>query len=155
MNIRKATFYCVAGLILVGPVVAFVVGRQLAAAGTPTETCDLEFSNGATLYRVPVAKTAAQEARGLMHKTDVGPGMLFTWEKPEPRVFWMRNTPAPLTIGFFDTEGVLFSVEDMEPNSETNHFSFQPAVDALELAQGEYQRLGLSVGSALVRRKCR
>lgn len=155
MNIRKATRYGVAGLIVVGLAVSYVVGRQQAAAGTPTETCDLVFSNGATLIGVPVAKTQAQEARGLMHKSEIGPGMLFTWDKPEPRVFWMRNTPTPLTIGFFDTQGVLFAIEDMQPNTDTNHFSFKPAIDALELGQGEYKRLGLEVGSRITGRRCR
>ncbi|QGG78944.1 DUF192 domain-containing protein [Pseudomonas syringae] len=155
MTVGKAARYVAFGLILTGLAVAYVVGQQRAAAGATTEVCDLQFSNGATLSGVPVARTEAQEARGLMHKKDIGPGMLFTWDKPEPRVFWMHNTPHPLTIGFFDTDGVLFSLDNMQPNSDSYHFSFKPAVDALELGQGEYQKLGLTVGVKLVGRRCR
>ncbi|EMP3151360.1 DUF192 domain-containing protein [Salmonella enterica] len=155
MNIRKAARNGVAGLIVAGLVLAFVVGRQQTLAATPTEICTLHFSDGVRLDDVPVAKTQEQQARGLMRRDDVGPGMLFSWPDSSERVFWMHNTPTALSIGFFDSNGRLFAIKDMQPNSDEYHFSDQPAQDALELAQGEFRTLGLVVGSQLLRRDCR
>lgn len=154
MNIRKAARNGVAGLIVAGLALAFVVGRQQTRAATPTEFCTLHFSGGVILEGVPVARTPEQEARGLMHRDDAGPGMLFSWDKAEPRVFWMRNTRMPLSIGFMSADGTLFAIEDMQPNSDEYHFSLDPAQDALELAQGDFSRKGLGVGSRLLRREC-
>ncbi|AIV73609.1 hypothetical protein X994_6617 (plasmid) [Burkholderia pseudomallei] len=155
MNVRKAARNGVAGLIAAGLVLAFVVGRQQTRAATPTEVCTLHFSGGVTLADVPVAKTQEQQARGLMHRDDVGPGMLFSWPDAAERVFWMHNTPSPLSIGFFDAAGQLFAIKDMQPNSDEYHFSGQPAQDALELAQGQFQARGLAIGTRLVSRDCR
>ncbi|HFX1228586.1 TPA: DUF192 domain-containing protein [Pseudomonas aeruginosa] len=155
MNVRKAARNGVAGLIVVGLALAFVVGRQQTRAATPTEVCDLHFTGGVVLDAVPVARTKEQEARGLMHRDTAGNGMLFSWQEAEPRVFWMRNTRIPLTIGFFAADGTLFAIEDMQPETDDYHFSMKPALDALELAQGEFQRKGLAVGSRLIRRECR
>lgn len=155
MNVRKAARNGVAGLIVAGLVLAFVVGRQQTRAATPTEVCTLRFSGSVTLADVPVAKTQEQQARGLMHSDDVGPGMLFSWANAAERAFWMHNTPSPLSIGFFDAAGTLFAIKDMQPNSDEYHFSGQPAQDALELAQGQFQARGLPVGSRLISRDCR
>lgn len=143
---------------------ALAAGLALGAAGLAgllpawdsaiTEACGLYFDNGAVLGGVPVARTAAQQARGLSHRDDAGPGMLFTYSSPEPRIFRMRDTRIPLTIGFFAADGELFAVEDMEPHSDTYHFSLAPALDALELAPGQFEAHGLAVGSRLLRREC-
>jgi len=149
---RAWVVFCV--LIALGLAVAFVVGRQRAYAAQPVEACDLYFSNGTALAGVPVAKTVEQQARGLAKRESVGPGMLFTWAKSEPRVFWMRDTRVPLTIGFFDDTGLLFAIEDMEPETDDYHFSIKPAFDALELARGQFQKYGLKEGARLIWRTC-
>ncbi|MFP2768869.1 DUF192 domain-containing protein [Oceanisphaera sp. KMM 10153] len=139
------------------PVVVAVglgVGHPSARASAEAEMCDLYFSGGVVLEQVPVARTQAQQARGLMKQNDVGNGMLFEWEIEEQRAFWMRNTWVPLSIGFFSADGTLFAIKDMEPETDDYHFSGRPAQDALELAQGEFERKGLVVGSRLTRRVC-
>lgn len=141
--------------IAAGLLLAFVVGRQQARAAMPVSSCDLHFSNGVVLQGVPVAETVEQQARGLSRLDDPGAGMLFTWANYEPRVFWMRDTYVPLSVGFFDREGLLFAITDMEPNTDTYHFSILPAADALELGAGEFGRQGLDVGVRLVDRECR
>ncbi|HBN8308923.1 TPA: DUF192 domain-containing protein [Pseudomonas aeruginosa] len=157
---RRATSWpgrawaALAALIACGLAVAFAVGRQQAHAAQPEEACDLHFSNGTTLARVPVAKTVEQQARGLAKRDDVGRGMLFTWAKVEPRVFWMRDTRVPLSIGFFDDTGLLFAIEDMQPETDDYHFSIKPASDALELARGQFQAHGLKEGVRLTGRTC-
>ncbi|MGE4125487.1 MAG: DUF192 domain-containing protein [Pusillimonas sp.] len=113
------------------------------AAGGQATVCTLHFSTGQTLYNVPVAATQAEQERGLSKTHDVDAGMLFTWPQAAPRTFWMRDTWVPLQVGFFDGTGRLFQIEDMEPETDTRHRSAQPAKMALELAQGQYQSLGL------------
>lgn len=93
-------------------------------------------------------------AQGLMFRDDVGPGMLFSWPSAEQRVFWMHNTPTPLSVGFISADGTLFAIEDMAPETDDYHYSQMPALDALELVQGEFARKGLIPGSRLLGRKC-
>lgn len=139
-------------------VAAAVMSWALAFASAEaeqSEICDLHFSGDIILLGVPVAKTVAAQSQGLSKRDDIGPGLLFSWPTSEPRVFWMRDTRVALTVGYFDADGLLFATDDMRPMSDTYHFSIQPASDALELAQGEFNRRGLSVGSRLIRRECR
>lgn len=119
------------------------------------ERCTLDFDNQAQLADVPHAVTPAQQAKGLSGPADVRPGMLFSWRMAVPLVFWMRDTHAPLTIGFFDADGTLFQLVDMEPLSEHKHHSSKPARYALELPQGDYARLRISLGARLTVRECK
>jgi uncharacterized membrane protein (UPF0127 family) len=136
------------------------LGLQAAGQGKnehpePTEVCMLRFSNGSVLEGVPLAKTLAQQAKGLTKRKDAGPGLLFSWNNQAQRVFWMRDTYIPLSIGFMDKNGVLFAIEDMEPESDSYHISSKPAADALELGRGQFQRYGLRIGDRLIERRCR
>jgi len=111
--------------------------------------CHLSFSNGLRIQDVPVARTQAEQSRGLSNRSDIGPGMLFAWDQARPVSFWMKDTLVPLSIGFFDAAGVLFSIQDMTPHSLQSHPSVFPALHALELRQGDFQRLGLVPGTRL------
>jgi len=113
------------------------------------QRCDLSFSNGLVLRDVPVARTQAEQSRGLSNRDDIGPGMLFAWPDARPVSFWMKDTFVPLSIGFFDASGVLFSIQDMMPQSLKTHPSVLPALHALELQQGDFQRLGIALGTRL------
>ncbi len=144
---RVARFACRLALV-----VACTTG---VAAGVQATECTLHFSTGQTLYNVPVAASLAEQERGLSKTHDVSRGMLFTWPQAAPRTFWMRDTWVPLQVGFFDDSGRLFQIENMEPNTDTRHKSAQPAKMALELAQGQYQSLGLVPGkTVLLRGQC-
>lgn len=144
------------GLAAVGLV--FAAGQGWAALPSPagrfSEQCVLVFDNGTRLDAVPHARTIEEQAQGLAGLTDVGPGLLFSWRLAAPLVFWMHDTPAALTVGFFDADGVLFQVEDMEPFTDDRHYSRKAARYALELSRGSFARLGLTVGSRLVRTEC-
>ena len=93
-------------------------------------------------------------AQGLMFHKDAGSGMLFSWPLAGQRVFWMRNTLIPLSVGFISADGTLFGIEDMAPETDDYHTSAEPATDALELAQGEFAQRGLIVEARLLRREC-
>lgn len=120
-----------------------------------SEVCDLSFSGNVQLHGVPVARTKAAKAAGLSNRDDAGRGMLFAFDPPGKLAFWMRDTRIPLTIAFISDEGVLFALEDMKPMSDEYHLSMQPARFALELAQGQFERKGLAVGSKLLKHECR
>ncbi len=96
---------------------------------------------------VEVAKTQQQLSRGLMDRQTLNEneGMLFIFEKEEPRHFWMKNTFVALSIGFFDKNKVLVDIQDMEPVRSTieipkTYSSKAPAKYALEVNRGWFSR---------------
>lgn len=141
----------IAGALLIVACLATVA--QVNAAATP-QLCTLEIDS-VILRDVPQVTTYKEMAKGLSLVHDVGPGMLFTWEHDEVRAFWMKDTYVPLSIGFIDANGVIVQIEDMEPETETYHWSTVPVREALELKQGEFDRLGLGVGSRVIARNCK
>ena len=78
-----------------------------------------------------------------------GEGMLFVFKEPAMLSFWMKNTLIPLSIAFFDEEKRLINKADMEPISLKTHISAKPAVYALEVPQGWYERHAVDVGDTL------
>jgi hypothetical protein len=95
---RTAILSALPGLTLGGFALSVLAGvGEIQPAADPTERCTLTFSGNITLADVPVARTPAQMAQGLMFRKDAGPGMLFSWQSDEQRVFWMRNTLIPLS----------------------------------------------------------
>lgn len=103
------------------------------------------------------ATTDAQRERGLMEVTDreLGgyDGMLFRWADDQDGSFWMRNTPMPLSIAYFDRNGAFVSATDMEPCADSSSCPMYPADDefryAVEVPQGGLEELGIVEGSTL------
>ena len=99
---------------------------------------------------VEIADTQQLRQRGLMfRKKPLGSkkGMLFIFEKVEPRSFWMKNTFIPLSIGFFDKNKKLINVRKMVPTKSMmiqddqlkRHTSLRPAKYALEVDLGWFE----------------
>jgi len=119
---------------------------------------------GSDEFCVLAAETAEQRRRGLMEVTDptLGgyDGMLFVFPDDDNGGFWMRNTPMPLSIAYFDQQGALVSTADMEPCGDTascpSYAADGPYRYALEVPQGGLARLGIGpAGSRLrVRAAC-
>ncbi len=103
-----------------------------------------------------LAETADQRARGLMNRTDLAghDGMVFRFESDTSGSFWMKDTPLPLSIAWFDSSGVFVSSADMEPcldqPSCPTYSPERPYRYALEVPQGELPALGVGPGSRLV-----
>lgn len=59
------------------------------------------------------AETAAERSHGMMGRLDHpdGAAMLFAFKEGEAAVFWMKDTPLPLDIAFFDEGGLLVHLE--------------------------------------------
>lgn len=126
------------------PDVGEVAAQITAADGAVTGCCLL------------VAATDEQRQRGLMEVTDLGgyQGMVFVWDHDTQGGFWMRNTPTPLSIAWFDADGEFVSATDMAPCSATapDCPTYPPGGRyrfAVEVFQGDLDDLGVGPGSRL------
>lgn len=102
-------------------------------------------------FRIEIAATAEERERGLMHREELGPdeGMLFVFPDSALRSFWMKNTIIPLSIAYISQEGRILEIHDMEPLSLSPVRSRFPARYALELNQGRFDELGITVGDRI------
>lgn len=122
-----------------------VAATITAEDGTVCEVCLL------------AATDEAQRERGLMEVTDreLGgyDGMLFVYPAEIDGAFWMRNTPTPLSIAYFDAGGRLVSTADMAPCADEPTCPSYPADGpfrfALEVAQGGLTDVGVDGRSTL------
>ena len=107
---------------------------------------------GDKTVRMQLAVHSAEMQKGLMGRRDLGPddGMIFVYDKPQQMSFWMRNTPTPLDIGFFNRDGTLEEVYPLHPFDETTVSSRSRQLQyALEMNQGWYHRNGVKPGARL------
>lgn len=100
------------------------------------------------VYRVEVAKTGEQQARGLMfrHAMARDRGMIFPMTPPRPASFWMENTYLPLDIIFIAPGGEVLNIVHGQPLSRDQLNSLGTATAVLELNAGEAARIGLKPG---------
>jgi uncharacterized membrane protein (UPF0127 family) len=102
-----------------------------------------------------LAQTANQQARGLMARTDLAghAGMLFVFAADSTGTFYMRNTPMPLSIAWFDGTGRFVSATDMVPcpdRPDCHQYAAARAYRyALEVPQGGLGGLGVGPGSTI------
>ncbi|MGH2684277.1 MAG: DUF192 domain-containing protein [Actinomycetota bacterium] len=142
--------------------VAMVAAAAVGGAVWLTEREDVSFSSVAVAVSpgdhegcLLLADSGPERRRGLMERADLGghDGMLFSFEEEQQLSFWMRNTPMPLSIAFFDRDGGFVSSADMEPCGDRDDcpstHSGAPAMYAVEVRQGELGSLGLVEGSRL------
>lgn len=113
---------------------------------------------GKTKLTAEIAETEDQRAHGLMYRTELkqGHGMLFVFETEQRLGFWMKNTFIPLSIGYFDSKGVLVDIQDMEPvksemEEPKTYESAAPAKFALEVPVGWFKKNKIKLGARLVR----
>lgn len=100
-------------------------------------------------FRVEVAASPEAQARGLMFRTELGDfeGMIFPSGTPQPRSFWMKNTPLSLDIIFIGPDGRIANIAaDTVPYSLDSVSSDGPASAVLELRAGRAKALGIVPG---------
>lgn len=129
-----------------------VGGGSKVAKGAEVKGVDVFFplTVGDKVLRVQVVVTMDEQQRGLMGRRDLGTddGMVFVYPLPQQMSFWMRNTPTPLDIGFFNGEGVLGEVYPMYPFDETPVKSVGADYTlALETNQGWFAKNGIKPGA--------
>ena len=99
-----------------------------------------------------LALTEAEQARGLMHRESLEPdhGMLFVFQKPGQRAFWMRNTRIPLDLAYLDASGTVLELHKLYPYDERPVQSRSKDISlVLEMNRGWFAAQGLGVGSRL------
>jgi len=99
-----------------------------------------------------VAGTDEEKQRGLMFRDMLGEefeneGMIFPFDKPSVRSFWMRNVKIPLDMLFVRDGKVVKIVDSAEPGSDEPHSSDIPVTDVIELAGGFCRRHGIGPGA--------
>jgi uncharacterized membrane protein (UPF0127 family) len=107
---------------------------------------------GDRTVQMQLAVMPLEMQQGLMGRRDLGPdqGMIFVYARPERMHFYMRNTPTPLDIGFFDSGGRLREVYPMHPYDERTVSSHSDAIQfALEMNQGWYKANGVKTDAQL------
>ena len=106
-------------------------------------------------FRVEVAESEEQHARGLMHRRALpaGTGMLFVFADEDYRSFWMKNTLIPLDMIFINGDRLVVDLVRRAPPCRADpcpsYTSAYPARYVLELAGGTAERLGLEPGDKI------
>ncbi|CAA9249134.1 MAG: hypothetical protein AVDCRST_MAG76-2185 [uncultured Acidimicrobiales bacterium] len=110
---------------------------------SPAEHCSL------------LAKTAAQQARGLMNRRDLAgyASMVFDYSREVDVLFYNRNVPMALTVAWFDGDGRWVGSRDLEPCPDIEGCPTVAAPAnfryAVEVEVGGLSRLGLGPGSQI------
>lgn len=107
---------------------------------------------GGKTVQMQLAVHVPEMTRGLMGRRDLAPnqGMIFVYMKPTRVSFYMRNTPTPLDIGYFTSDGVLREVYPMYPFDEKSIPSRSEAIRfALEMNQHWYRDNEVKPGAQL------
>jgi uncharacterized membrane protein (UPF0127 family) len=121
----------------------------LFCCDSPVATVAVEI--GGEIFRVEVARTVEEQRLGLMNREHLGErrGMLFVYSTDRRLTFWMKDTRIPLSIAFLNKEGVILQIEDMEPLDLTTIRSRISARYALEVNQGAFDEVGVTVGDRI------
>lgn len=152
------------GAVVIGTLLSGCIGSSSADLGAGSGSAarrqfpldSLQTANigakGSTL-RVWLALTDDQHMEGLMHVTadEIADdqGMLFVFPDERLRGFWMKNTVTSLDIAFARFDGTIVATHTMPPLTLRTFPSYEPAMFALEMKAGAFERLGLKTGDKL------
>jgi uncharacterized protein len=159
------TQWLTAGVMALGLLAACSPGEsataraQVPAAATQSarhpvsglEVIDLVVERGSKKLplKVELADTPEAQSRGLMFRDQLGDdeGMLFPSKAPEPRSFWMKNTPLSLDIIFIGPDRRISNIAaNTVPYSLDSVPSQGFAIAVLELRAGRAAELGIVPG---------
>ncbi len=115
----------------------------------------IQRADGATVkFGVELATDTESRARGLMYRRKMpkSSGMLFLYDEPGDRAFWMKDTYIPLDMLFFTAGGELVYIH---PNAKPGNLSpiaprRSDICAILEINGGEAARRKLKIGDRLV-----
>jgi uncharacterized membrane protein (UPF0127 family) len=132
-----------------------------APSGAPTfdfATAILEGEGDPVLLTVEVADTTEQHQFGLMGRESLpeDSGMAFIFFDDQTGGFWMKNTLIPLSIAYFDIDGTIVRILDMEPCKADPCKIYDPEATyrgALEVNQGAFDEWGITEGDLITIRR--
>jgi len=120
-----------------------------SCTGQPLQTRTLHV--GAAVFQTEIVDTPETREHGLMGRTDLTDqsAMLFVFPDEGNRIFWMKDTPTPLSIAYISKQGVLKEILDMEAFSLAPVPSKYSVPYALEVKQGAFARRNVHVGDTI------
>ncbi|MFM6950455.1 MAG: DUF192 domain-containing protein [Novosphingobium sp.] len=106
-------------------------------------------ASGTHTFKVEVAGSMVEQARGLMFRTKLGPdeGMIFPMDPPRGASFWMHNTVISLDLIFIAPDGRISNIAaNAVPYDETPLLSIGKVKGVLEIPGGRAAELGIAPG---------
>lgn len=122
------------------------VARTDQSAPVPRIPLSIKSGKAVHVFKVEVARTPAEQSRGLMYRTELGAdaGMLFLFSPPERASFWMKNTYIPLDMLFIRANGTIARIAaNTTPLSLESVESGEAVVAVLEIAGGRAAAIGI------------
>jgi uncharacterized membrane protein (UPF0127 family) len=129
-------------------------GQPSGTTSAPTSPAAVAIDAGGrkVVFRVEVAVTPEEHARGLMYRSRLATdaGMIFVFEQPSIQRFWMKNTLIPLDMIFIGkNRKIVGIVEDAAPETETERMVGAPSQYVLEIGGGLAAQLGIHAGETV------
>ena len=156
MSARTILYAVLAALAACSPMSADAGQKAAATASAQHPTSGREVvpltiasANGRHAFRVEVARSGEEQAKGLMFRTAMGAneGMIFPMEPARQASFWMKNTVIPLDLVFIGPEKRIESIgANAVPYSLSPIGSTGSVSAVLELNGGRAAQLGLATG---------
>lgn len=114
----------------------------------PTIPLSIATASGTHRFTVEVARTDAEQQRGLMHRRHLGAGggMLFPFAYPRTASFWMKDTPIALDLLFVRPDGTVAAILNGQPGDLRPLSAGEPVSAVVEIAGGTAARLGVTPG---------
>jgi uncharacterized membrane protein (UPF0127 family) len=125
-----------------------VPAEQRPQTGLEQVPLTIHSANGDHHFTVEVARTPAQQERGLMFVRSLtgDRGMIFPYNPAQDVAFWMKNTLIPLDMVFIRSDGTIIRITTAKPLDETPVPSGEPVAAVLEIAAGRAAELGIKTG---------
>jgi uncharacterized membrane protein (UPF0127 family) len=131
-------------------------GETASANATASATFLVEDGENATVT-LEVADDPEERSQGLMFRESLpeNHGMVFVYDDPEQRTFWMKNTLIPLDMIFVAPNGTVLNVEhaQVQPDAsdeELDRYSSDgEAMYVVELERGFANRTGVGPGTVV------
>ena len=126
----------------------------VAGCGGDGSRAVIETGRGDVVVQVEVADTPAEREHGLMGRRELAgdSGMAFVFPEDTSSPFWMKDTLIPLSIAFYDDDGRIVRILDMQPCRADPCPLYNPRVfyrGALEVNLGAFRTWGVQVGDRL------
>ena len=156
MNPRAVLYAVLAALAACSPMSADAGQKAATTASARHPTSGLEVvpltivsANARHAFRVEVARSGEEQAKGLMFRTAMGAneGMIFPMEPARQAGFWMKNTVISLDLVFIGPDKRIESIAANAVPYSLSPMSSRGNVSAvLELNAGRAAQLGLAAG---------
>lgn len=149
-----ATLFCLATACsphsgAAGPAATSAAAAVHPVSGLPVAALTVTSAGKVHRFRVEVARSDAEQTRGLMFRAAMGAdeGMIFPMSPPRAAAFWMKNTVIPLDIIFIGPDRRILNIAaNAVPYSEAPLPSDGAVSAVLELGGGRAAQLGIGPG---------